>query len=169
MEVDCEISTTSGLVRDTGAIDRCVGVLTKPDRLPSDSFTEQWQAILDGTKFPLKHGYFVTKQPSQKDLLNMINYEEARRKENEFFNSEDWHGRFKAPRGRDQIGTLALQKYLPTQLASLIKTTLPHIREGVERRLHAIDSKLRALPEPEAHPRGSILAAIREVANLMKD
>ena len=57
MESDVMNSAASGLVNEVGATDRCVGVLTKPDR--RDDSVTQWQEVLAGKKFQLEFGYFV--------------------------------------------------------------------------------------------------------------
>jgi hypothetical protein len=57
MESDVMNSAASGLVNEVGVNDRCVGVLTKPDR--RDDSVAQWREVLSGQKL----GYFVTRSP----------------------------------------------------------------------------------------------------------
>lgn len=44
-----------------------IGVLTKPDLMQEDAH-DQWLEIMTGRKYALYHGYYLTIQPSTKDL-----------------------------------------------------------------------------------------------------
>lgn len=83
LEQDQEHSRTSRLIEEAGAKGRCVGVLTKPDRLAVGTPTGDLDKILSGQDLPLGHGYYVTKQPdqSQRDLT----HSDARSLEEVFF------------------------------------------------------------------------------------
>ena len=115
-------SAASGLVNEIGATDRCVGVLTKPDRL--DDSVAQWQEVLSGQKFQLELGYFVTKQPATGKLD--IPYEEARAEEMEFFESAGWQMHF--AHVSEYQGTRNLQIALSKQLLAISSKSIPEIR-----------------------------------------
>lgn len=119
MESDINNSKASGILNDTHANDRCVGVLTKPDRLPSDEPGAIWNKVLAGQAFQKGHGYFVVKQPIQRDLDRGITHEQARLAEDQFFQSNpDWTRRFR--NFEDRLGTRKLQVALSQKLATLI-------------------------------------------------
>jgi hypothetical protein len=86
---DVETSTTFRLIKDCKATARCVGVLTKADLMPPGK-NEYIQKILDGNKFALGKGWFITKQLSQKQINQGITHATARDLEAEFFSSQPW-------------------------------------------------------------------------------
>jgi hypothetical protein len=120
METDIANSIASSIVREVGAVSRTVGLLTKPDRLVADSIG-QWRRVLNGEHFPLGHGYYVTKQPSQAELVQASTHETARALENDFFQkSHTWKSEFADFANR--FGTYCLQHSLSDKLAVLILT-----------------------------------------------
>ena len=82
MNTDAMNNTAARVVREMGAQDRTLGVLTKPDLLNS---AKQWREILDGHSFKLAHGYHVV----WNDSLEGTTHSEARRKEQEFFRDSE--------------------------------------------------------------------------------
>lgn len=114
------------------------GVLTKPDLIQSGE-EAAWLRVLNGTSHPLKRmyflgialpeilipslprnldGYFMTKQPSQKELQEKISFEEARRRETQFF-EETWPWNEQS-HVRDRMGTPYLTKELSKLLGGVI-------------------------------------------------
>lgn len=87
MDSEIENATASSLVGKAGALGRCVGVLTKPDRLPDYDRINHWNSVLSSDAFQLGYGYFVTKQPAQQDLENGISHSDARVAKKVFFAS----------------------------------------------------------------------------------
>jgi hypothetical protein len=70
LEVDWAVASNAAeLVAKTNATSRCVGVLTKPDRINDASRYIEAGEALDGSRNPLGHGYFVVKQPIRKLLI----------------------------------------------------------------------------------------------------
>ena len=45
-------------------------------------------AILNGSRHPLKHGYYVTKQPGNQELKIKLDHATAREKEEQFFSTD---------------------------------------------------------------------------------
>ena len=88
MEGDLANSSAAGIVRELEATDRCFGVLTKPDRIPEGDPMDLWTRVLNGLKYRVGYGYYVTKQPSQK-YLTQTNAE-ARYAEQLFFSQSPW-------------------------------------------------------------------------------
>jgi hypothetical protein len=150
MESDVMNSAASGLVNEVGANDRCVGVLTKPDR--RDDSVAQWREVLSGQKFQLELGYFVTKQPSTGQLN--IPYDEARSEEMAFFKSKAWKGHF--PHASKNEGTRNLQIALSKQLLVISSKSIPEIKTKLQDKLHLIEKRLSRLPEPTKAPRHEI-------------
>ena len=146
MDAEIENLTAASILRKAGAVDRCIGVITKPDRLPGNDRVQHWNNVLRGEVFKLGHGYFVTKQPSQVELDAGITHADAREAENAFFASFDWVKKFSG--FDDRLGTEKLQHFLSDLLAKLILTCLPDIRFKVLQKLSQIEEKLEQLPEP---------------------
>lgn len=69
---------------------RTIGALTKPDTVNKGEY-DQWIRILRGQEHRLPHGYFVTKQLSQTQLMDGFTHEQAREYERQFFETmEPW-------------------------------------------------------------------------------
>lgn len=84
MNTDPENSTTFRVIREMGAVKRCLGVMTKADLLPSGGYA-QWISILQGSFHQTGLGYFITSRPDTGDLDNQTAWEEA------FFNRQASH------------------------------------------------------------------------------
>ena len=76
MNSDAENSSTFGLVRRLGALNRTIGVLTKADLIPEGGNHEQWLAIMRGQAHITGLGYFITSRPQGKDLDELKKWEE---------------------------------------------------------------------------------------------
>lgn len=107
-------STASQLIQELHATSRTVGVLTKPDLAPDESF-EQWVDVLNGTKFKVGHGYYVV----MNNHNPLVSHTVARQQEVEHFNKERWTGTLDSH--RERFGTLKLQGVLSKLLNSQIK------------------------------------------------
>ena len=67
--------------------------MTKPDTLTSGATKarEIWLDVIEGRRFPLRHGYFCTRQPDDDERMNGITAEQARQAETTFFkNTSPW-------------------------------------------------------------------------------
>ena len=63
-----------------------LGVLTKPDRIPTGEET-RWLSFIKNITEPLDNNWFCVKQPSSQDLKQGLSYKQARTREDEFFSS----------------------------------------------------------------------------------
>ncbi|KAJ5959499.1 uncharacterized protein N7479_006649 [Penicillium vulpinum] len=143
MTDDATNSSAARLVRDIkGAKERTLGVLTKPDRRPSDEPFDQWQEILDGSKFRLGHGYYVIR--NNPDPL--VSHAQARKEEEMFFSSALWTKNLAA--FEDRFGTRQLQTALSDLLMRQILGSLPSIIAQIDEKSSAIDEELQTLPNP---------------------
>lgn len=61
--------------------------MTKPDTLlpGATKARDLWLDILEGRRFPLKHGYYCTRQPDDAERADRITIPEARAVEAKFF------------------------------------------------------------------------------------
>ncbi|KAK6346526.1 hypothetical protein TWF696_006651 [Orbilia brochopaga] len=147
MKDDAVNQSAAQMARKLGP-NRTIGALTKPDTVLEGEF-EQWIRILRGNEHRLHHGYFVTKQPSQQQLLERISHSAARASEEEFFQTrEPWQTELADL--KDRFGTINLQRYLSKQLANLIRQRLPAIISSVQNQSNQVQTKLDMLPPPQA-------------------
>jgi hypothetical protein len=64
----------------------CLGVLTKPDRIPSGE-EDEWVRFIKNQRVPLSNGWFSVKQPDSKALKQGITWSDAREMETRFFST----------------------------------------------------------------------------------
>ncbi|EWC46396.1 hypothetical protein DRE_04339 [Drechslerella stenobrocha 248] len=147
MKDDAVNQSAAQMARKLGP-NRTIGALTKPDTVLEGEH-EQWIRILRGNEHRLHHGYFVTKQPSQQQLLERIDHSAARASEEAFFNTaEPWQTELADL--KDRFGTTNLQRYLSKQLANLIRQRLPAIITRVQHQSLQVQKQLDMLPPPQA-------------------
>ncbi|KAH6910212.1 P-loop containing nucleoside triphosphate hydrolase protein [Coprinopsis sp. MPI-PUGE-AT-0042] len=125
---------------------RTIGVLTKPDRIPTGE-EANWLPFIRNEKETLEHNWFCVKQPSSNDLKQNLTWADARRREDEFFSmTSPW----------SELDSL-YQKYLRTSnlverlsslLSDLISKRLPQIQEELDRAIIKARAALAALPAP---------------------
>lgn len=119
---------------------------------------------MNGKAHQLPHGYFVTKQPSQEQLMKGISHQEARLEEMFFFGkTEPWCTRLANLQHR--FGTSALQQYLSQQLADLIRLRLPSIIVSIENKLEEVNRDLELYPPP---PNDNQLFVISNMLNQLE-
>lgn len=142
MTDDATNSSAARLIRDIkSAKERTLGVLTKPDRVSEDSFS-QWREILAGKKFKLGHGYFVVRNNPDPG----VDHAKARVEEESFFADPFWlglNGQY-----RDRFGVRRLQSALSTILMDQIHKCLPSIIAKINDKASRIDGELATLPDP---------------------
>jgi vacuolar protein sorting-associated protein 1 len=127
------------------AMMRTLGVLTKPDRIaPGEE--AQWRGILEGTRYPLTLGWYMVKNPNQKELDGQITFEGARSNEQAFF---DANPALKVP---SRVGTNHLRQTLSKQLVELIKRILPDMVQVLHLNLDQSEAELKTLPTAIADP-----------------
>jgi len=102
----------------SGADTNCVGVLTKPDRIPAGEESIWIRKIQSGENSGGVE-YFSVKNPGSREIENGITYEQAREKEAEFFStSSPWSDLEWLYRRR--LGTDKLTKRLGQVLTGLL-------------------------------------------------
>jgi GTPase SAR1 family protein len=123
MANDPGLSATRAIIMTKKASDRCIGVLTMPDRLQDrESAHQDYDNILHGKTFVLPLGYFVTKQPGPGSKINGPNYHTlAGLEEEKFFDTDPlWGPDGQWAQFRDRCGTKAIQRYVSKQFAAKI-------------------------------------------------
>ena len=94
-----------------------IGLLTKPDTVLHGD-CEPWLKVMEGTSHPLRHGYFITRLPSSKEVGQ--SWEETRQKESNFFQSNStWN---KANKRHVGVGNLV--EFVSQRLSEMIEQTL---------------------------------------------
>ncbi|KAF2092003.1 hypothetical protein K490DRAFT_53161 [Saccharata proteae CBS 121410] len=147
MEVDRATCSAAKLVSKWGAEDRCVGVMTKPDRRPDGDSAKVWEKMLRGDIYRLGHGYYVTKNPSQAELNQGVGHDAARQLERQYFeHSTPWSTQLAS--FQERFGVENLQAALSQELARMALNSFPLIHERVQLRLERIDEELSQMPEP---------------------
>ncbi|EME87993.1 uncharacterized protein MYCFIDRAFT_75822 [Pseudocercospora fijiensis CIRAD86] len=127
---DVETSTSLRFLRNWSATRRAMGVLTKPDLVDlTPARLANFERILQGKDFALGHGWFITRQLSQKQLnqASHITHDQARQQEAAFFAEEPWSAGGLAAYA-NRFGIPYLQDAISTQLTNHILAELPEIR-----------------------------------------
>lgn len=106
---------------------RTLGVLTKPD-LIDEGGEQRIVNILKNTERPLKHGYIMVQNPSQKELDEHILPEVAKQKEIEFFANHSHFQSFAEQTGREALET-KLQPLLVQHISNAIGPMLEELEE----------------------------------------
>ncbi|KAJ2918308.1 hypothetical protein MD484_g2118, partial [Candolleomyces efflorescens] len=125
---------------------RTIGVLTKPDRIPTGE-EHGWIRFIRNEREPLDNNWYCVKQPSSNDIKQNITWNEARKHEDDFFTlTAPW----------SELDTM-YHKYLRTGnlverlslvLSDLISKRLPEIQEELERGIIAVRQSIEQLPPP---------------------
>ncbi|KAN0060747.1 hypothetical protein ACQY0O_007405 [Thecaphora frezii] len=123
--------------------ERTIGVLTKPDAVQEGDL-HYWQDVLLGNVEALRHGYFVVKNPSTKDLDEGITYEEARHKERMIFQTPDWLSLPQSARAR--LSTEKLVQHLSHVLESFIRKRMPKLTEQIRAGYDEVQARILDLP-----------------------
>ncbi|TBU52257.1 P-loop containing nucleoside triphosphate hydrolase protein [Dichomitus squalens] len=134
---------------------RTIGVLTKPDRIPSGE-EGSWLRYIRNEDEPLEHGWFSVKQPDSRAIATGITWAEAREKEREFFaTSSPWN--ILDLEYQNRLGTTKLVERLSDVLSDCISQRLPIIQEELHKLLSATDERLTQLPKP---PSSDVLSEV---------
>ncbi|RDL37144.1 uncharacterized protein BP5553_04577 [Venustampulla echinocandica] len=150
MQNDAGMSRTKAVISRCKAEDRCIGVLTMPDRVHAENKHIDYDNILRGKKYVLPRGYFVTKQPgpSSRCLKGPDYHEQARREEEDFFNTDRlWRDGGEWSQFRSRCGTSPIQKYLSIEFGKLISSSIPDIEHEIRARTAKVDEELSLLPK----------------------
>ncbi|KAG6897505.1 hypothetical protein C0992_000935 [Termitomyces sp. T32_za158] len=138
---------------------RTVGVLTKPDRIPTGE-EHNWISILHNIKEPLENGWYCVKQPSSAEISAGTTWEQARKSEDEFFASTAvWSDLDELC--KKYLCTRNLVERLSALLSDLISKRLPEIQDEIDKSIIDTRAALHKLPKaPSSDPRN-------EIANLL--
>jgi len=138
---------------------RTIGVLTKPDRIPKGE-EASWIRMIQGQHDDDEIEFFSVKNPDSQDIKQGISYEEARKKEAEFFSTKepwstlDWLY-------QRRLGTQKLVRRLSEVLPNLIAKRLPELEVEVNKRLERTGHEISRLPNPpSSEPVGEMLRLI---------
>ena len=104
---------------------RTIGVITKPDNIPTGEH-DKWLALAknENLRQTLALGYYVVKNPGQKQLNEGITFSDARQRELDFFSSDvHWASAEVELGGR--LGTSNLRNALSDMLVRRIVQELP--------------------------------------------
>ncbi|KAF7197185.1 Interferon-induced GTP-binding protein Mx [Pseudocercospora fuligena] len=162
---DVETSTSLRFLRKWSATRRAMGVLTKPDLVDLTSARlTNFERILQGKDFTLGHGWFITRQLSQKQLNQAcrITHNQARQQEAAFFAEEPWVAGGLAPHAH-RFGISNLQDAISTQLTKHILAELPEIRARVEARRNDVEDALGQFPKKAEAPALSVYIEYKNV------
>lgn len=119
---------------DPGGL-RTVGVLTKPDLV--DPGSEAGVAsVLQNFAKPLRHGYFMLKNPSQEDMDAHMSPAQARVSERNWFTASKFASH------KDVCGVEALTKALTSLLVGHIEASLPVMITDIETKLSEVKTDL---------------------------
>lgn len=146
---------------------RTVGVLTKPDMV-EEACHGQWIDVLVGKKYPLKLGYYMVKNPNQKQLLEGITFEQARDVERQFFkSSKPWKNLNQLA---NRFGVDALRSDLSKILVALTNRLKPGLIKEVSQKLHDDKEQLERLPtEVSDNPYSYLLSMVDEICKIIND
>ncbi|KAJ5051665.1 uncharacterized protein L3040_001440 [Drepanopeziza brunnea f. sp. 'multigermtubi'] len=161
MHIDPGNSKTKGFIeRYADTDERCIGVLTMPDRMQDGKAHSDYTSIFEKSKYVLSpHGYFVTKQPGPDFEASGDKYHStAREEEDRYFETAplwksggEWH------RYRNRCGTKTIQEYLSKAFAQQILKSLPNITDNIRQQTSDVDRDLSQLPDVANHQAQSIV------------
>ncbi|KAJ5225604.1 hypothetical protein N7468_006829 [Penicillium chermesinum] len=147
-----------------GAKERTLGVLTKPDKLDGRESYQQWEDILNGSKFKLGRGYYVVRNNPDPSVSN----DQAREEEVRFFSTSLWVNSLKAYQGR--FGVPNVVQALSTILKAQIQTCLPSIINQIDEKARRIDEELATFPAPLANNvQGTLIKKIIQLGMRIKN
>lgn len=140
---------------------RTIGVLTKPDRIPTGE-EHNWISLIRNEKEPLDNGWYCVKQPSSSQLRNGITWAEARQSEDEYFAStEAWTDL--DPMYQKYLRTGNLVERLSAILSDLISKRLPEIQDEIERSTISTRDALNTLPKPpSSDPQNEVASLLHQ-------
>ncbi|KAG6917243.1 hypothetical protein DXG01_003275 [Tephrocybe rancida] len=138
---------------------RTVGVLTKPDRIPTGE-EPNWVSIIRNEKEPLENGWYCVKQPSSSQISSGMTWAQARKSEDEFFlSTAAWSGLDTIYQKYLRTGNLV--ERLSSILSDLISKRLPEIQDEIEKSIVATREALQNLPKaPSTDPRNEIASLL---------
>ncbi|KAH6641107.1 P-loop containing nucleoside triphosphate hydrolase protein [Chaetomium tenue] len=166
MNQDTENSLALKIIRGQRAQNRCIGVMTKADLLPSDDYAASgWLGMLNGEAHQTGFGYFITSRQGS-DL------EEQNKMEESFFNrTADATGHWPEvfDHFKEKCGVEKLKVFLSEKLGEEFAKILSEVKEKVETRLVDIRKQLKMYPDPPPSPELEIMKSLAEFTVRVKD
>ncbi|KAJ7485041.1 P-loop containing nucleoside triphosphate hydrolase protein [Mycena galericulata] len=161
MSDDLQNQQAARLAKDADdAGERTIAVLTKPDMLGpgATGLRQTWKDVLDGTKYPLKHGYYCVRLPDDDERSRGISRTESERRAAEYFDStQPWRD----VADRSRFGVTNLAAFLSKLLVDLIETNLPELRQQLNALLNGYNEELLQLPPPPvSEPAAEVLLRV---------
>ncbi|GAP86751.1 putative dynamin family protein [Rosellinia necatrix] len=162
MNADPENSISLGIIRESKAANRTIGIMTKADKLPAEN-ESQWLSMFRDEKQSVGHGFFATSRPPH------IPLEAAGEWEERFFSHGsdcDWPVDF--DEFKERCGVDLLGEYISVQLGDAFAQSLPTIKSKVYTRLREIESQLAALPEIPSNVEHEVKKSLYQFLGRMK-
>lgn len=119
---------------------RTIGVITKPD-LIDDGAEREVAAVLSNRRKPLKLGYVMVKNRSQREVEQNVSAQEARRNEESFFAGHEVFSSM----DKSNFGVGNLVKKITSVLISRIHDALPEMRQEIVSLLEKASAELESL------------------------
>ncbi|KAF5025771.1 hypothetical protein F66182_2104 [Fusarium sp. NRRL 66182] len=163
MNSDAENSSTFGLVRRLGALNRTIGVLTKADLIPEGGNHDQWLAIMKEQAHTTGLGYFITSRPQGKDLDELKKWEEHVFVDHSL---ERWPVAFHE--FSDRCGVEKLKAFLSEKLGQEFAKSLPYIKQTLRQHLDKIVEQLSKLPELPSNVELEVQTSVMEFGELSR-
>ena len=124
---------------------RTIGIITKPDNV-SKGDEGKWLQLASN-KLPgheLSLGWYVVKNPDQKQLESHISFADARALEQDFFTSDEHWSKLNPER----LGAANLREALSDILTKRIIDALPAMKHLASDELKKVSTKLEQIPKP---------------------
>ena len=120
---------------------RTLGVLTKPD-LVDQGAEKNVISILDGEQHVLKLGWYVVRNPGQKEMANP-NFERLACERKFFDSTEPW-----SKVSKERVGVQSLKARLVGILGEMIRREFLQVKRELKKKLRTMESELEALGPP---------------------
>lgn len=147
---------------------RTIGVITKPD-LIDDGAEKEVAVVLSNKRKPLKLGYIMVKNRSQREVEENVSVQVARHNEAEFFAE---HSVFSSM-SKSLFGVENLVRKLTDVLVARVYDELPSMREEVSAKLEATKRELeqlgRGAGDTPAEANMTLMRIIFEYNNLLTE
>lgn len=148
--------------------ERTIGVITKPD-LIDDGAEEEVGVVLSNKRKPLKLGYVMVKNRSQREVEEHVSVREARKSEAEFFAQH----RVFSTMSKDLFGVEKLVRKLTDVLVSRVYNALPGMREEISSKLETTRKELdelgRGAGETSSEASMTLMRIVFEYNNLLTE
>jgi len=146
---------------------RTIGVLTKPD-LVGDGNEQEVIKVLTNTRKPLRLGYVMVKNRSQKEIENGVTYQQAKENESMFFSNHLYFSRL----SKSFFGVENLTKRLTTVLVQRIQASLPAIKwelqSSLEKTIRELKPLGQSVPSSLGGKRTALMKLMSDYAMFMR-